>query len=149
LFSQKVRIILSCGRVFGANGTARARLFLSQMDKKMSFTLLLPSTIMSKLQKKAKKESASIEEIALKLLASALEEEESSSALNEVVEKIRTTNRKNEMYLSRSSHSLAEALRETPQASTLDVAAWEEDWAKVEAEMRDMADENDRAEGRG
>lgn len=97
------------------------------------------------LQRKAEAQHRSVEEVALAILASALEADQAFPTPEQVVAKIQATP-PNPQSLRPASGSLAEALRTAPQDPDFDLATWQQAWAALEAEMSATTRANDLAE---
>ena len=102
----------------------------------------------TKLQHKAQTQHRSVEELALDMLGSALEQEEGFPTPEVVVAKIQATP-PNPRSIRPARGSLAEALRSAPEDPDFDLASWEREWAAVEADIKVIARADDIAEGRG
>ena len=114
----------------------------------MAVTITLPDEMETKLQHKAQTQHRSVEELALDILGSALEQEEGFPTPEEVVAKIQATP-PNPRSIRPARGSLAEALRSAPEDPDFDLASWEREWAAVEAAIKVIARADDIAEGRG
>jgi len=123
----------------------------------MEITLRLPDVLAAKLASAAQAQRCSTEEVAVELLAQALEAEAElpdyvPPTLEEVVARIRATPPNPEMVRPPSG-SLGEYLAASIAAEDpnepFDLAEWNRQWAAVEAEMKAMTRANDLAEGRG
>ena len=114
----------------------------------MEVAITLPDGIVMSLQRRAEVEHRSIEELAVDILANALEADDSFPTPEEVVARIQATP-PNPSSIRLASGSLAEALRNAPEDPDFDLAAWQRQWAAVEAEMKAITRANDAAEGRG
>ncbi len=113
----------------------------------MSITIHLPEKIGSMLQRKAENQHRSVEEVAIDLLNSILEQEENVPDLDEVVRNIQTTSPKPH-NIRNAQGSLAEALQNAPEDPEFNLATWELEWATVEAEMQAIARADDIADNR-
>lgn len=113
----------------------------------MTLTINLPEELETRLKREATARALSVEEFALDLLDSALEEE-THPTLEEVVAKIKAMP-PNSASIRLPTGSLADALRDTPSDPDFDLERWNKDWAAVESEMKRIAREDDIAEGRG
>ena len=113
----------------------------------MTVTIMMPDEMETQLQRQAEKEHMSLEEFILELLARALEMEKQFPSPEEVVDRIQATPA-NPHSFRPASGSLAEALRQAPHDPDFDLAAWNREWAMVEAEMKAITRANTIAEGR-
>jgi len=114
----------------------------------MAATITLPNEIEIQLQRRAETQRVSVEELALGILGNALETKELFPTPEEVVARIQATP-PDPHSIRPAGGSLAEALRNAPDNPDFDLAAWNREWAVVQAEMKAMTRANDMAEGRG
>ena len=114
----------------------------------MAVTIILPDELETQLQRKAQVQQLSVEELALEILGQALETEKPFPSPEEVVTKIQATP-PNPHSIRPADGSLAEALRNAPNDPNFDLAAWNREWAAIEAEMQAITRANAMAEGRG
>lgn len=112
----------------------------------MSITITMPDEIGMQLQRKAKKERLSIEELVLKLLRRVLQTDNAFPSPEDIVAKIQATP-PNPHSIRPASGSLADALRDSPVDPDFDLAIWNQEWATVEAEMKAITRANTIAEG--
>ncbi|MCQ3973387.1 MAG: hypothetical protein DPW09_08090 [Anaerolineae bacterium] len=105
----------------------------------MVVTLDLPEELAAKLQSKAEMAHLPPAELALNLLAEALEtggtEWADDLTLEELVAQIKATP-PNPASIRPATGSLAEALQNAPHDPDFDLAAWTKEWAEIEAEMK-------------
>ena len=99
----------------------------------MSLTITLPDTIEAQLRRKAKAKQLSVEELALDILSTALEGEESLYVLEKVVARIQAMP-PNPHSIRPASGSLGKALRHAPEDPDFDLAIWNQEWMAVEAD---------------
>lgn len=98
----------------------------------MSVTIHLPADLEALLRQTASAQARSAEDVAIDILRAALLEDELPTP-EEVVARIRAIP-PNPAIVRAAQGSLAEALAETEDAD-FDLAVWQADWARVEAEM--------------
>ncbi|HEX9732734.1 MAG TPA: hypothetical protein VGG06_12195 [Thermoanaerobaculia bacterium] len=111
----------------------------------MSLTITLPRTLETELQSAADARDWSVEQLALYILAHALEANRTPSP-EEVVAEIRAAPASAAPV---SSGSLAEALQNASEDPDFELETWRHEWFRVEAEMKALSRANDVAEGRG
>ncbi len=114
----------------------------------MGLTITLPNSIEQQLAKTAAKQNRSVEDVAIALLEDALAAKQQGHLPEEVVAKIKALPSESH-HIRPVRGSLAEALRAAPENPDFDLAAWQQAWAKVEAEMKTITRANDAVEGRG
>ena len=112
----------------------------------MSITITLPEEIEARLQRKAETQQRSVEEVAIDLLNSIVEQDESVPRLGEIVRKIQGTP-PDPHNIRPAEGSLAAALRNAPEDPDFALVVWEREWAAAEAEMQAITRANDIAEG--
>jgi plasmid stability protein len=107
----------------------------------MTLTITLPEPLTLALKQRAAQEHRPPVDLALKLLADALEEEEDFPTLEEIVAQIKATP-PDPTAIHPAQGSLADALASLPKDPDFDVVAWQREWNELEAEMkaRDRAD---------
>jgi len=114
----------------------------------MTITITLPPELSARLEHRANKRNVSAEELTLRLLNAALQDQDAVPTPEAVVEKIRATP-PNPRGLRPATGSLADALRQAPSVADFDLAAWNQAWTTVEAELNALTRANDIAESRG
>lgn len=107
----------------------------------MSLTITLPEPLTLALQNRAAQEHKSVVDLALKLLADALDADDDFPTLEEIVAQIKATP-PDPTAIHPAQGSLADALASLPADPDFDVVAWQREWNALEAEMkvRDRAD---------
>jgi hypothetical protein len=136
------------------------------MGVRNDFDNYLTGKIAERIQRKAEERHLSAEEVAVDLLQDALADEpnfqddtsngrrpiieadDDFPTPEEVVAKIKALGPTDPRYIRPAAGSLAEALRSIPHDPDFDLAAWELQWAAIEAEMKAITRANDIAEGR-
>ena len=113
----------------------------------MSITITMPDEIGVQLERKAKKERLSIEELALKLLQRVLQTDETFPSLEDVVAQIQAAP-PNPHSLRPAKGSLTDALRDSPTDPDFDLETWNQEWATVQAEMKAITRANSMTEER-
>ncbi len=114
----------------------------------MTITITLPPELSAQLERRANTRNVSAEELTLRLLNVALQDQDAAPTPEAVVKKIRATP-PNPRGLRPASGSLAEALRQSPVPADFDLAVWNQAWAAVEVELAELTRANDIAENRG
>lgn len=110
-------------------------------------TINVSDRLANQLQKQASSQHLTPEQLALRILAEALEpRRERLSTLDQIVAKIKSTPR-NPLALRPAEGSLQEALLNSPEDPEFDLQAWERDWAAVEQEIKATSAANAHAEG--
>ena len=104
----------------------------------MAVTITLPDELAVHLQRVAAEQHLSLEETAMVILRSALDNGRFFPTLEQLVAKIQATP-PNPLSIRPAQGSLADALRNAPHDPDFDLAAWTRDWENVEAEIRAMA----------
>ena len=114
----------------------------------MSVTIAVHDDIEAALRRRAEAEHCSAEQRALEILAGALDVDDGGPSVEEVVAEIMAAP-PNPAAIRRAEGSLAEVLQRYPPDLAFDGAAWDAQWAAVEAEMKGITRANDIAKGRG
>lgn len=114
----------------------------------MALTITLPYEVETELLLKAKERQVSAEEMAIELLKRILGTEQSSPSPEEVVAKIQSTS-PDPHNIRPATGSLADALRAASSDPEFDLEAWQQEWERVESEMRDITRSNALAERHG
>ncbi len=113
----------------------------------MTLTITLPDRIGHQLEQAATVRQLSVEQVAISLLDDALVTDYRGPSPEEVVARIRALPA-NPKGVRPASGSLGEALRVAPDDRSFDLTMWQQDWAVVEEEMKEITRANDIAEGR-
>ena len=111
----------------------------------MQVIITVPDDLESPVRREADAQHRTAEEVALDILRAALLDEWPD--LDQVVASIRAT-APNPVALRPARGSLLAALADEPADDSFDLAAWQEAWAAVEAELAALTRADDRAEGR-
>jgi hypothetical protein len=106
----------------------------------MTITITLENNVLAGLQQKAQRQHVTVEELAVKILAAAVEESEPMTP-EEVVARIKA-NPPNPAMIRPATGSLADLLRSAPEDPDFNLAEWERNWATVEREIK--GDSKDR-----
>lgn len=123
----------------------------------MSVTINFPENVWVRLQRKAEREKQSVEDVAVRLLDLALEEEaeaeQTDAELQALVARVKATP-PNPAAIRPAVGSLADALaeslaREAAEPQEFDQAEWDRAWDAIEQDMKAVTRANDIAEGRG
>ena len=113
----------------------------------MTITIHVTDPLASRLQKRASLQRLTPEQLALHILANALEPgNDNAPTLDTVVAMIKATP-PNPGSFRPAKESLQEALEKSPQYSDFDVMSWEANWAIVEQEMKAISHSNAMSEG--
>ena len=128
----------------------------------MSLTITLPKKIAEQIQRKADEGQLSVEEVAITLLQNALNQEsdrqdhlssrqelviegdDNSLTPEEIVARLKALEL-SDVSDSRTGSS-ATTLRNIPCDPAFNLAAWDRQWAEIEAELKAMPSENDTTE---
>lgn len=123
----------------------------------MSVTITIPADLEPRLRRAADAQQRPAEEVALDILRDGLPDEpagidhhlddEIDPDLGVVVAAIRALPR-NPQSIRPGRGSLADFLADKITDEPFNLAAWEADWAKVEAELATLSRDDDRAAGR-
>ena len=115
----------------------------------MTMQVDLPEDLAGALARRATQQRRTAQEVVIDLLNRALGfgEDEYSETPEQVVARIQALPR-NPDALRPAQESVADALQRTITNKDFDLEAWEQQWAKVEAEIRDMTVQDDIREGR-
>ncbi len=111
----------------------------------MQMTIELPDDLEAPLQRAARAQQRSAQDVALDILRAGLLDE--ASELDAIVADIRATT-PNPMALRPARGSLLAALADAPADNDLDLAAWQDAWSSAEAEIAALSQADDHAEGR-
>ncbi len=114
----------------------------------MAMTITVPDNVEVQLQRQAKAQHRSAEDVALGILHDALAGMAVFPPTDAVVANIQAA-RPHPQNIRQARGSLADALRSAPNNPDFDLTQWNHDWAAVESEMRAMTRADDLAEGRG
>ena len=113
----------------------------------MTITIHVTDPLANRLQRRASMQRLTPEQLALHILADALEPgKDAYSTLDTVVAMIKATP-PNPGSFRPAKESLQEALEKSPQYSDFDVMSWEANWAVVEQEMKAISHSNAMSEG--
>lgn len=112
----------------------------------MSLTITLPEPLTLALQTRAAQEHKSVVDLALKLLADALEADDDFPTLEEIVAQIKSTP-PDPTAIHPPQDSLLQLLLTSPTDLSFDLQEWEQEWGRVEAEMKAISQTNAIAEG--
>ena len=113
----------------------------------MSLTITLPEPLTLALQTRAAQEHKSVVDLALKLLADALEEDDDFPTLEEIVAQIKATP-PNPQMIHPAQGSLADALASLPKDPDFDLVTWQQQWEQFEAELKALDRADAQREGR-
>ena len=113
----------------------------------MTITITLNDELVAGLERKAKEQQKSVEQLALRILAAAADECATLTP-EEVVARIQTTP-PNPSQIRPALGNLADVLRAAPSDPSFDLASWQRQWAIVENQMKALTQANDAAEGLG
>lgn len=113
----------------------------------MALTITLPARLAQQLEHVATTQQRSVEDVAIHLLDDVLSSTHSGPLPEDIVAKIKAL-LANPNNVRPAQGSLAEALRAAPENPEFDLAAWQQAWAAVQAEMKAITRANDAAEGR-
>jgi hypothetical protein len=113
----------------------------------MSVTITLPDEIADTLQARAKAQHISLDTLVANLLTHALVEPVDDE-LETLVARIKATP-PNPANIHPPTASLAELLLNSPEDPNFNLETWNQEWAKIEAEMKAIERADDIAEGRG
>ena len=111
----------------------------------MTIMISVPSALEDNLLEAARRQHLSPEQLAVQILEDALAEDDLPT-LEEVVAKIKALPRRPE-NIHPAVGSLRDLLAKDPEDAEFDLEAWQQEWAKVEEEMRAITLANDIAEG--
>jgi hypothetical protein len=119
-------------------------------ERTMPIMITLPTDVEKGLQAKAEAQQVSLNELIVDILIQAVETElvDDFPTLEEVVAEIKATP-PNPASIHPPTASLADLLREAPTDPNFDLEAWQQEWDKIEAEMKAITRANEIAEGRG
>jgi len=101
----------------------------------MQIAVNLPKELVSLLETEANNQQMSLDELVIQLLQTAVRNDFPS--LETIVTHIQATPANPEM-IKRAEGSLAEALKALPPDPTFNLAQWEQEWAQVEAHMKEI-----------
>ena len=113
----------------------------------MSITVTLDDNLAARLENQAKMHQVSAEELALRILGSALEGCTLPTP-REVVAKIQATP-PDTTQIRPATSNLANVLLGAPEDPSFDLETWNRQWSVVEVELKAVTRANDVAEGRG
>lgn len=113
----------------------------------MSLTITLPDKLGKAVYARAQARHVPPDDLVIDLLARALDEGEYPT-IDQVVAAIKSTPPDSSIFHP-AQLPLAEALAQAPEEPPIDEAAWNQEWARVEADINTLARANDLAEGRG
>jgi hypothetical protein len=116
-------------------------------DTKMALTITLGDDLVGELEKFAKWQQLSVEQIAIGILTDAMAESETETLL-EVVARIQALPPNPSMFRP-AVGNLADVLRDGPDYPSFDLESCNRQWEAVEAEMKAITRADDVAEGRG
>jgi hypothetical protein len=121
-----------------------------QGGEAMPITITLPAEIEKSLQARAEAQQMSLGEFIIDILIDTVEAEPDDyfPSLEEVVAEIKATP-PNPASIRPATGSLAKALANSPHDPTFDLETWQQEWDKVETEMKAISRANEIAEGRG
>lgn len=111
----------------------------------MTLMIQLSETVAGNLREAAARQQLKPEDLAAQLIENALDAYYFPS-LEEVVAQIKALPFKPE-NIREANGSLRELLASDPDDAEFDLEAWQEEWARVEEEMKAITRENDIAEG--
>lgn len=114
----------------------------------MNLTITLPEPLTLALKQRAAQEHKPPVDLALKLLADALEEEEDFPTLEEIVAQIKATP-PDPSAIHPPQESLLQLLLDSPPDPNFNLQEWEQEWGHVEAEMKAISRANALAEELG
>lgn len=112
----------------------------------MTITIDLAESVLAGLKRHAERKQVTVEELAGKILESAMEEFPAES-LEDLVARIKSMP-PNPAMIRPAQGNLAEALKEAPEGIETDPDEWNRNWAAVEREMAAITRADDIAEGR-
>ena len=113
----------------------------------MTITIHVTDPLANRLQRRASMQRLTPEQLALHILADALESgNDAYPTLDTVVAMIKATPPAPGAFRP-AQESLQEALEKSPQYSDFDVMSWEANWAIVEQEMKAISHSNAMSEG--
>ena len=112
----------------------------------MTLTITLPEPLTLALKNRAAQERKSVVDLALKLLADALEADEDFPTLQEIVAQIKATPPDPDAIHS-PEDSLLQLLLASPADPNFNLPEWEQEWSRAEAEMKAISWTNAIAEG--
>ncbi len=114
----------------------------------MTLQISLPEELAGELSRRAIHQKRTAQEIVIDLLnrALGLDQDEYLETPEEVVARIKALPKN--PSVAASSRSFGRRNDKMPQQTKFDLDEWEKEWAKVEAEMRDMTLLDDIREGR-
>lgn len=114
----------------------------------MTITIHVTDPLANRLQRRASLQSLTPEQLALHILAEALEPgKDAYSTLDTVVAMIKATP-PNSGSFRPARESLREALEIAPEDPDFDLKSWETEWAAIEQEMKTVSRANAMSEGR-
>lgn len=111
-------------------------------------TIALPVDLELRLRQEAAANNVPLQELTLGLLAEAVENRKRQQTLRDVVGKIKRMPA-SPYGLRPAGGSLAEALKKAPLDPQFDLAEWQLKWSLVEAELRALAQPQDRPTDQG
>ena len=100
----------------------------------MILTITIPDEVAEQLQRKANEQQRTVEELAAEMLDEALADQYIPPTLEEVVARAKSLP-PNPNAIRPAEGSLLEYLRTAPDDPNFDLEAWEQEWAKIEAEI--------------
>lgn len=112
----------------------------------MTITIELAESVLAGLKQEAVRQHVTVEELAGKILETAVEES-SAESLEDLVARIKATPPDPAMTRP-AKGDLAEALMASQDDPEFDLEEWKRNWAAVEREMAEVTRRDDIAEGR-
>lgn len=105
----------------------------------MALQISLPDELAGELTRRASQQRRTAQEVVIDMLSGllAIEKNDESETLEQVVARIQSLPR-NPAALRPAQGSLADALRNSPTDESFDLKEWQHEWAKAEAEIREM-----------
>ena len=113
----------------------------------MPTTVTLPDDLTEKLRERASTQNQSLDEFVAASLQQFLEDQEDWPSPEEVVARIRATPPDPSAFHP-ATESLLDYLRATRKSPPENLADWDREWDKIEAEMKSITKANDQTEGR-
>ena len=114
----------------------------------MAITITLDDDLLAKLTRSANRQRLTVEQIAISILTTAVQDTESITPHQAVASIPGTMANLSQVRLAQGS--LADALRVAPPSDpSFDLESWNRQWSDVEAELKAITRANDVAEGYG
>lgn len=117
----------------------------------MVVTLELNQQVVKQFQEKAEAQDVSLEQLLVNILTEAADSPKNDRTVHMTPEVVMAQVRAlppNPNSIIPAQGSLLEALQAGPEDPDFDLAAWDQQWAQVEAEIRAITIQNDIQEGR-